>query len=86
MMPTRPQPEDGPLQYTVGQPCAECQYPLSRYNPYVVCGPCRMRLAEAMAGMPEDDYNTHSVTFVFPWERFAKRKPVRQGSLLEQVA
>lgn len=39
---------EAPEQFAVGERCdvaaSGCGRPLSRYNPYTVCGPCRMRL------------------------------------------
>jgi len=63
-----------PPQYEVGARCTECMCPLSRYNPYVVCGPCRMKLANMLADDDESEYS---------WEKFERRPAVRRGPLLD---
>lgn len=64
-----------PAQYgTVGR-CIECMAFLSRYNPYQVCGPCRVRLAAAIPqkiAAAAETAERSEPTFV--WERFPKRK------------
>jgi hypothetical protein len=75
-------PEEAPNQYSTGDRCIECARPLSRYNPYVVCGPCRMRIAaDVVDDYVEDD--APELQYGYLWERFAKRTPLRRGSLLE---
>lgn len=67
-----------PLQYAVGQPCDECGNPLSRYNPYTVCGPCRRKLVlDTSAEMAQTSHEAYA-----PWERHL-RVPVRRGPLTE---
>lgn len=77
-------PGEAPPQYPLGQPCNECGRPLSRYNPYVTCGPCRMRLSCRIATeIAEDDAgDSHGDDKSFVWDRFPKRKAVRRGPLL----
>jgi hypothetical protein len=83
-------PENAPQQYALNDRCRECGGPLSRYNPYVVCGACRVRISARIAPGAIDaaECECHTVACTcgyddrFPWERFPKRKPVRRGALL----
>jgi hypothetical protein len=77
-----PEPTDAPNQYGPGR-CTECQRPLSRYNPYVVCGPCRVRLADNIAR--EIAVAEYMEDRGFAWELFPKREPVWRGPLLPET-
>lgn len=79
--PRRFKPGAAPLQYPLGDVCT-CGARLSRYNPYVVCGPCRVRIASDITDdfVEDDDTAAHTP---YVWERFDKRRAVRRGSLLE---
>lgn len=81
-------PAEAPNQYRVGEQCSECRKPLSRYNPYRVCGPCRVKASAAIAAkdveaeMAEAERTgSHS----FAWERFPKRTAVRRGPLMMET-
>jgi predicted amidophosphoribosyltransferase len=69
-----------PLQYGEGT-CTECQRPLSIYNRFVVCGPCRYRLSYTIAQEVEDENDPTGGERTFVWETFGERKPVRRGQL-----
>lgn len=73
-----------PPQYPVGEPCQECQRPLSRYNPCRVCSPCQARLWAAKAQeivYAGEDEDTVAVGLM-PWEQEPQRREVRRGPLL----
>lgn len=78
-----------PNQYTVGDRCevdlGGCGRPLSRYNPYVVCGPCRVKLASTAVDVVEDMDAEEPRPIVFAWERLPKRDVVRRGPLLAET-
>lgn len=83
--------DEAPAQYRVGELCKECRLPLSRYNPYIVCGPCRVRICTNIVDDYEEDdprgddgpgYDWRAPTS-YVWERFPRRVEVRRGSLLE---
>ena len=60
-----------------------CGRLLSRYNPYVVCGPCRVRLANDVADeVGAAEIAEDAAPIVFAWERFPRRHVVRYGALL----
>lgn len=76
---------NAPNQYAVDGRCVECMRPLSRYNPYVVCGPCRVRLASGVADAVTVAENDDDAKIIFAWERFPRREPVRRGPLLAET-
>jgi hypothetical protein len=84
-------PHDAPPQHGPGQcrlDLGGCGRPLSTYNPYVVCGPCRVRLAAEIAReeAAEAEAAEEAVGVKeFAWERFPKRHVVRRGALLAET-
>lgn len=76
-------PEDAPNQYGEADVCNPCGRPLSRYNPYVTCGPCRVRIAQDIVDdFDEDDALERYPVVSYIWERFAKRQPIKRGPLM----
>lgn len=65
-------------QYGTTGRCVKCGNPLSRYNPYTVCGPCRVRIAEqeAIALQSISEEQSHD------WERFERREPVQEPPII----
>lgn len=84
--------DPAPNQYPVGVPCASCNRPLSRYNGYTICGPCRYRIATTIV----DDYAEDQLDApdhwsdtepVYKFDRFPKRRPVqREGVEMAEEA
>lgn len=80
-------PEAAPNQYPPGRCRADlggCGRPLSTYNPYEVCGPCRVRAASNVdeAASEAEDAEAAAGGTLFAWERFPRRTPLRRGPLL----
>jgi hypothetical protein len=79
-------PVNAPPQYGTGRCRIElggCGRPLSTYNPYVVCGPCRVRLASTV---DDDSDNAELIEREGQvWERFPKRGVARRGALLPET-
>lgn len=74
-----------PAQHMPGQLCTNgCGTKLSIYNPYTVCGPCRVRLAEAMsdAELKAAEEAERAADGLMVWERYPRREVVRRGPLL----
>ena len=73
---TAPDPVRRPPQYGIDGRCTQCCRPLSRYNPYVVCGPCRVRMA---ALIPAEIASREEPDGTFVWERFPRREKAAGG-------
>lgn len=76
--------QGAPHQYAVGRKCSECPTILSRYNPYTICGACRVRIV-AQGPREWDGDLTDPGVEPFPWEG-QEREPVRRGPLLDETA
>jgi hypothetical protein len=63
-------------QYTPGEPCVQCRRPLSRYNPYAVCGPCRVKLMPTLSLNAALAAHAAAETGTEEWDRFPRRKRV----------
>lgn len=62
-------------QFAANQPCTQCGKPLSRYNPYEVCGPCRVKLAPTLGLQPEGQAGDELEGLA--WERFKRRPQIK---------
>lgn len=56
--------------------CAECAAVLSIYNPYTVCGPCRLKLAEERVAERVDEAETEELLGNI-WHAHPRREQVR---------
>lgn len=75
-----------PLQYSTGDRCTECALPLSMYNPYQVCGPCRHRIStHTPPELLEEEAADNAEGRSFLWERFPRRRALRRGPLLPET-
>lgn len=71
--------DEAPRQYSPDEKCEHCKRPLSRYNPYTVCGPCRVRVVGRLALGETRPGRGRG------WESFKRRAPVRRGPMLAET-
>jgi uncharacterized Zn finger protein (UPF0148 family) len=82
--------DPSPYQYPPGVPCDKCGRPLSRYNGYTTCGPCRYRIATDIVDdyyedEPEKPDSWRDREPIFSLERFKRRKPIPRDETLTEA-
>lgn len=64
-------------QFNPSDRCAECRRPLSRYNPFTVCGPCRIALTPTLPPLSfSPSYEDEDADIRRALERFPTRPQV----------
>lgn len=82
--------DEAPRQYPEGR-CTACKRPLSMYNQYEVCGPCRVTISTNIThdyaeDAPEKPDHWRDYEPRYELERFKKRKPIPRQIWIADVA